>query len=139
MKLLFFGLALVLLAGLVVALVIRFLPVTVADIPPVGPRKVSGNTVLAGGHYAVRKADTITLDALEAQIMATARTISISGTAEDLPMIFVHRSAVWGFPDITQVWVEDGNVHIYSHLVYGRSDLGVNRKRMQGWLAALGV
>ena len=69
--------------------------------------------------------------ALEAQIAAEPRTRKL---AEG---VYASRSLIWGFPDITHVWSEDGNVHVSSHLVYGSSDLGVNRRRIEGWLAAL--
>ncbi|UWP87802.1 DUF1499 domain-containing protein [Aliiroseovarius crassostreae] len=50
---------------------------------------------------------------------------------------FVHRSRLFGFPDITRIWVADGHLHIHSHLVIGRSDLGVNAARLSNWLKLL--
>ena len=136
-----FGLgALVLvLCGVGAALFFRFAPVTRADVPTVTTRPAAGDTDLAGGFYAVRPVQTVNLSALEQQIAQTARTQRLSGSLDDLPLVFVHRSMVWGFPDVTQVWVEGDFVHIYSHLVYGGSDLGVNRDRMGGWFVALGI
>jgi len=116
------------------ALFFRLVSVEVADAGPRPDPQPPGEYALAGGYYAVRPAASVDLAALEDKIAATARTKHLAGSASDLPMAYVHRSWFWGFPDVTQVWVEDGNVHIYSHLVYGGSDLGVNRNRMQAWL-----
>lgn len=55
---------------------------------------------------------------------------------------FVVRSAVFNFPDLVTVQVRpEGaascDLILYSRSVYGASDLGVNRKRISAWLAAL--
>lgn len=120
------------------AIYVRLAPVNITDTSQL-PKNGPGDYALEGGHYAVRPLETVDLTALEAQIAATARTKPVSGSAGDLPMVFVHRSLVWGFPDVTHVWVEADNVHIHSHLVYGKGDLGVNRKRMQTWFDKLGL
>ncbi|WP_395174211.1 DUF1499 domain-containing protein [Roseibium alexandrii] len=127
------------LCGVGAVLFFRFVPVTRADVPAVTTRFAAGDTELAGGFYAVRPLEAVDLSALERQIAQTARSRRVSGSLDDLPLVFVHRSLVWGFPDVTQVWVEGDFVHIYSHLVYGGSDLGVNRDRMVGWFEALGI
>ncbi len=49
----------------------------------------------------------------------------------------VTRSAVWGFPDYTTVEQRDGKLMIYARSRFGSSDLGVNGKRVAGWLDAL--
>ena len=54
------------------------------------------------------------------------------------PLRFVTRSRVMGFPDITQVFVRDGVLTIHAHLVFGSSDLGVNKARVLAWLDQLG-
>jgi uncharacterized protein (DUF1499 family) len=53
----------------------------------------------------------------------------------------VVRSAVFNFPDLVTAQVApDGEnastLILYSRSVYGRSDFGVNRKRLLSWLAA---
>lgn len=52
---------------------------------------------------------------------------------------FVSRSLVFGFPDIVSVKFLDlkggaSTVALYARAVYGRSDLGVNRRRSLAWL-----
>ena len=55
---------------------------------------------------------------------------------------FVVRSALFRFPDLISVQAIDAGkgkstLALYSRSVYGRSDLGVNRRRSLGWLARL--
>ncbi len=55
---------------------------------------------------------------------------------------FVARSTVFNFPDLIAAQVsEAGADHsmlvLYSRSVYGYSDLGVNRRRLDDWLVAL--
>ena len=57
---------------------------------------------------------------------------------------FVARSAVFNFPDLITAQVnEAGADHstlvLYSRSVYGYSDFGVNRQRLQDWLADIGA
>lgn len=61
---------------------------------------------------------------------------------EDLQVHFVARSPLLNFPDLIMVQVQkigsdQTGLIIYSRSVYGRSDLGVNRKRIESWLAGL--
>lgn len=138
MNILSIGLGAVLLIAIAAAAYIRLAPVDAGKVVPAQKRETPGDYGLAGGHHAVRTLATMDLGTLETRIAAAPRTKRLSGSAGELPMVFLHRSAVWGFPDVTRVWVEDGNVHIYSHLIFGRSDMGVNRGRMQGWLDGSG-
>ncbi|MET1414766.1 DUF1499 domain-containing protein [Roseibium sp. HPY-6] len=138
MKILALAVVVLLLVAVVVAVYIRFAPVKSADVSLL-PSNAPGDYALPGGFYAVRPLEAVDPVALEAQIAATVRTKKVSGSARDLPMIFIHRSLVWGFPDVTHVWVDADNLHVHSHLVFGKSDLGVNRERMQSWFASLGL
>lgn len=53
---------------------------------------------------------------------------------------YVTRSMIWQFPDVTRVWRDGaGALHIHAHLVIGRSDLGVNRKRLERWIEEAGL
>ena len=57
---------------------------------------------------------------------------------EDRQAHFVARSAVFNFPDLIAVQVTpDSGLILWSRSVYGRGDFGVNRARLQTWLAAL--
>jgi uncharacterized protein (DUF1499 family) len=55
---------------------------------------------------------------------------------------FVARSAVFNFPDLIAAQVNEAGADqsmlvLYSRSVYGYSDLGVNRRRLDDWLVAL--
>ena len=55
---------------------------------------------------------------------------------------YVARTAVFNFPDLIMVQVraagsDSSELIVYSRSVYGRSDFGVNRKRIETWLTAL--
>ncbi len=64
--------------------------------------------------------------------------------AENGPQFdYVQRSARFRFPDIitvrfVSVSPSQSTLAIYSRSVYGRSDFGVNRKRIEAWLSAIG-
>jgi len=80
---------------------------------------------------------------LDAIIRANPRTRAIAGSVEAGRITYRTRSRVFGFPDFATVTVteEGGRAFpvILSRLRFGRSDLGVNRARVEGWLAELGA
>ncbi|MCF6443453.1 DUF1499 domain-containing protein [Nereida sp. MMG025] len=125
------------LTGLAVAVVatmiyVRVTPVN-TDRAPKPQNMAAGDYPVAGGFYAVRDKAADKRDALIDVIENTPRTRKLSDG------IYVTRSALWGFPDVTRVWTHDDTLHVSGHLVYGRSDLGVNRKRIEDWLQQAGV
>lgn len=70
------------------------------------------------------------------------RTYQAALYPEQLQVHYVARSAAFNFPDLIMAQVrqdgaEQSELIVYSRSVYGESDLGVNRKRVQTWLAAL--
>ena len=85
-------------------------------------------------------------DALFALVQRVAaiepRTYQAALYAAQHQVHYVARSAVFNFPDLIMVQVQSAGpggsfLIIYSRSVYGRSDLGVNRKRVAAWLAAV--
>lgn len=73
---------------------------------------------------------------------AAPRTAIIGGSVDALYVTYVQRSALIGFPDyvsVRAVPVPGGAaLAVWSRSRYGYSDLGVNRARVERWLAALG-
>lgn len=56
---------------------------------------------------------------------------------------YLQRSRLWRFPDIVTVRFialgpERSTLAIYSRALYGRGDLGINRRRVRRWLGYLG-
>ncbi len=94
-----------------------------------------------GGFTAVRRVEdpAAALERLIAEIEATPRTGKLAGGAEAGEASFVTRSLVWGFPDVTNVRAGGDRIEIRGHLVVGRGDLGVNRRRIEGWLDRAGL
>ncbi|MFL5287996.1 MAG: DUF1499 domain-containing protein [Rhodopila sp.] len=115
-------------------------------------RPASPNTALAAPAGFSPTPDIVTpaypvpADALFNVVQAVAseqpRTFQASEYEAQLQAHFVVRSAVFNFPDLVAVQVQSeapdrSDLVIWSRSVYGRSDLGVNQKRVQVWLDAL--
>ena len=71
-----------------------------------------------------------------------ARTFQAAAYADQRQVHYVVRSAVLNFPDLVMLQVrletqDTSDLILYSRSVYGHSDLGVNRKRILAWLAAI--
>jgi uncharacterized protein (DUF1499 family) len=61
----------------------------------------------------------------------------LAGSVEEGRMTWVARSALWGFPDYITAEAGPKGLAVWSRLRFGRSDLGVNRARLEDWLARL--
>jgi hypothetical protein len=80
--------------------------------------------------------------AFDRMAMAQPRVRRLAGGPEELLTTYVQRSFWMGFPDYISVREVDlGNGRsafaIWSRSRFGYSDLGVNRARVESWLAAL--
>lgn len=107
-----------------------------------------GEKTWVNGHQVVREMDDpqAEMARLDAIIMATPRTTRVQGSVESGLTSYVTRSALFGFPDFITLsagpddTIDGGNgplLRIDGRAVYGKSDLGVNKARIQGWLAQL--
>ncbi len=74
---------------------------------------------------------------LDVLAQATPRTTVLAGSVEDGMITYVTRTQVIGFPDYTTVQQDGDVLRFHARLRFGRSDFGVNRDRVDGWLAAL--
>ncbi|WP_298431002.1 DUF1499 domain-containing protein [uncultured Jannaschia sp.] len=78
---------------------------------------------------------------LDAVALAEARTEVLAGSAAEGWVTYLQRSAMMGFPDAVSVRIApegDGSrLTAWSRSRYGHSDLGVNKARLERWLAAL--
>lgn len=115
-------------------------------------RQATPNTALAAPQRAGVQPDIVTP---VFHVPAPRLWTVLQGVADDQPRTFrlavdrtgmagswVARSAVWNFPDIITARVsphgpQDSTLALYSRSLYGRSDFGVNRRRLQAWLAAV--
>lgn len=75
--------------------------------------------------------------ALALIITASPRTQPLAGDPAQGHVSFVTRSRLWGFPDVTNMWLDGDQLFAHGQAVFGQSDLGVNRARLTGWMQAL--
>jgi hypothetical protein len=97
------------------------------------PESVSDRD-LEGGAMRRVEGDLAALDAI---IRDTPRTRVLAGSLDQGMITYVTRSRVFGFPDYTTVRQSDDMLEIYGRLRFGKSDLGVNAARIDGWLDRL--
>ncbi|MEP1765084.1 MAG: DUF1499 domain-containing protein [Sulfitobacter sp.] len=74
------------------------------------------------------------LSDLNLGMLAVPRTQLIAGSVTDGRLTYVTRSKVIGFPDFTTIEQDGDQIKLYGRLRFGRSDLGVNGKRLDGLL-----
>ncbi|SLN18658.1 DUF1499 domain-containing protein [Pseudooctadecabacter jejudonensis] len=140
------------LIGLLGAILVALIYVRVAPTKPSHwhevevPLMAPGAYPSAGGHLIQRvvQGDGVQMMAqLDQIICATARTSVVAGTVEDNKTTYMTRTKICGFPDFTTVRLmtvpdsDDCMLQVYGRLRFGQSDLGVNRKRIDGWMAQL--
>jgi uncharacterized protein (DUF1499 family) len=115
-------------------------------------RPSSPNTALAGPAGFAPPPDVVTPvyqvaadrlhDAVRAVAAAQPRTFLAADDAAQRQTHWVARSAVFNFPDLVtaqtnQAGPGSSTLVLYSRSVYGYSDLGANRQRLNTWLAAV--
>lgn len=109
--------------------------------PPSGPNSV---TMKPGGAepapvYDLTPAEL--MSKLDTVIRQTPRTHLLAGSVSTGFATYVVRSLVWGFPDYVSIKVlpapGGSTFAVWSRARFGRSDLGVNRARLNGWIAEL--
>ena len=83
------------------------------------------------------------LAALDAVARKEPRVEIVAGDVPTGSLTYVQRSAIVGFPDyisVATVETDAGSgLILWSRSRYGYSDLGVNRARLERWLAAAGL
>ena len=81
------------------------------------------------------------MQAADAAFRAMPRTMLLAGDVAAGHATYVQRSATMAFPDyisVRAVAAEGGaTLAIWSRSRYGHSDLGVNAKRLDAWIAAI--
>ena len=78
----------------------------------------------------------------EAVAAAQPRVTLLAGVSDGRQFAYVQRSARFRFPDIVTVRFiavspSRSSLAVYSRAIYGRRDFGVNRARIEAWLAEL--
>ena len=80
--------------------------------------------------------------AITAVAATEPRTMPLTAYPDRLEASFVSRSRIFGFPDVILLRVipqgkAASDLALHSSSIYGYSDLGVNRRRLEQWLARL--
>ncbi len=78
-----------------------------------------------------------TFEALHRIILETPRTEVLAGSPGEGRVTYVSRSKWMGFPDYTTVQFVEDHLELYARQRFGQSDMGVNKARVDGWLATL--
>jgi uncharacterized protein (DUF1499 family) len=144
------------LAALLLALLLPACRGTGADgLPPAEPmdmarlvRPATPNTALAAPAGFSPAPDIATrrypvpparlFAAIRAVALAQPRTYLHAAFDDRHQAHFVARSALLNYPDLIAVQVTpESELILWSRSVYGRSDFGVNKARLESWLAAL--
>ncbi|SEN26449.1 Protein of unknown function [Loktanella fryxellensis] len=131
--------------ALVGAVYVRLSPSDISTFHVAPVATVAGDV---GGSHSFQAARQITapaadvLRAVDTVATSTQRTYAVAGSIGEGLVTYQTRSALMGYPDYTTVTVMDGPdgplLVILAQSRFGQSDLGVNRARVEEWLARLG-
>ncbi len=123
--------------GVVIALgaYIRLAPSDPADWH-IAPR-VETNQDLQGGVLRVVETGPEGLARLDAIARNAPRTIVLAGSVSEGQITYITRTKIIGFPDYTTVQQDGDVLRIHGRLRFGRKDFGVNKARVDGWLAQM--
>lgn len=97
------------------------------------PVQATSDADFDGGAVRVVKGDLAALD----RVIRESGAQVLAGSVEEGMITYIVRSRLFGFPDYITVQRKDEGLAIFSRLRFGKSDLGVNRKRIDAWLAKL--
>lgn len=132
MRLLFWAVALVAAGG---AAYVRLAPHNTAQVH--APIEDTQSADTANSALRVVPADEEMFEAAAAYMQNLPRTNVLAGDVASRRISFVTRSRVFGFPDYTTLQLSDGTLKAYARVRFGQSDMGVNRERLEGLLAAI--
>ena len=129
------------LVGLIAAfaLYVRLAPSDPARWHKAPPDLPVGDSAGLNSYVAVRGGDREILERLIQIAEANPRTERLAGSADEGMITLISRSRLWGFPDYTTIRLEGQTLTVYGRAGFGQGDLGVNRARVEGWLAAAGI
>lgn len=95
------------------------------------------NKDMMGGVFRVISASEDDLQRFHQIALQTENTDHIAGHPDDGHVTYRTRTKWIGFPDFTTVQHVDGQLRIHGRLRFGKADLGVNKTRVDAWLAQL--
>ncbi|WP_209503695.1 MULTISPECIES: DUF1499 domain-containing protein [unclassified Ruegeria] len=90
---------------------------------------------LPGGVLRVVETGPDGLQRLDEIAQTTPRTKVLAGSVSEGMITYITRTKWIGFPDYTTAQQDGDTLRIHGRLRFGRKDFGVNRARVDGWLA----
>jgi hypothetical protein len=129
------------LVGLIAAFVlyVRLAPSDPARWHKAPPDLPLGDSAGLNSFVAVRDGDRAILERLIQIAEAAPRTERFAGSADEGLITFITRTRLWGFPDYTTIRLQGQTLTVYGRARFGQGDMGVNRARVEAWLAAAGI
>jgi len=94
-------------------------------------------------HYAADRETAIRVIEVRPQVIAAEpRLVQVAAEPGQRRSVLIQRSALFRFPDLVTVEFvalapDRSSLALYSRARYGRSDFGVNRRRVLRWLSRL--
>ncbi len=95
------------------------------------------NQDLQGGVLRVVETGPEGLARLDAIARNAPRTTVLAGSVGEGRITYITRTKIIGFPDYTTVQQDGDVLRIHGRLRFGRKDFGVNKARVDGWLAQM--
>lgn len=99
--------------------------------------ELSEDKAFRGGVFKVVRAGPDALQQFNQIATSAPRTKLLAGSVEDGMATYVTRTKVIGFPDYTTARQDGDLLKVYARLRFGRSDLGVNKARIDRWLSQM--
>lgn len=99
--------------------------------------ELSEDKEFRGGVFRVVRTGPGGLERFHQIASAAPRTSVLAGGPQDGMVTYITRTQVLGFPDYTTAAQDGDLLKVYARLRFGRSDLGANKERINGWLAAM--
>ncbi|WP_209596613.1 DUF1499 domain-containing protein [Ruegeria sp. HKCCSP351] len=90
---------------------------------------------LPGGVLRVVETGPDGLQRLDEIAQTTPGTKVLAGSVSEGMITYITRTKWIGFPDYTTAQQDGDTLRIHGRLRFGRKDFGVNRARVDGWLA----
>lgn len=101
------------------------------------PVEAASSEDRVGGAVRVIDGDEAKLRALDGAARNLKRTHVLAGSVAEGRITYVTRSLFFGFPDLTTIELVGGQIRMFARLRFGTSDMGVNRNRLEGLIAAV--
>ena len=99
--------------------------------------KATANETRTDGAIRVISAQADTLTKIDRLMLGLPRTQTLAGSVKEGRITYVTRSALMGFPDYTTIEQDGDRIKISARQRFGKSDLGVNAKRLEGLINTL--